>query len=338
MKNKTIKRICIWLAGTLLAAFLCAAAGAAVNTMLLNILVPAYYGWSSKDNIYSVQPANERNNGLTGIGIRDLMCNRQIKLKAGITGLLIFSSFTEDETIMFFDADGRNERSTGIFASVYPDDDILRMPHMCWAVGVADIGKLCQQKEAREMFNVLMNNPEAVVHVNSYTVNDDYIVTPVSVTVNDKNGSKLADFTFDYTGDLITGNYLLHNPPADENTEFTDSLCEKMNLGFQKERKNDRIAEKMYSDYEAGKYSDMMSVRENSSVTSYGRKVFGFGEVRSEYIETTPEGRGMISVISNRYLNSVIADTLIITAVMTAIMFAVWHSKDRKSRAAEEYL
>lgn len=336
MKKKMVKRMVIWLTGALIAAFVTAAAGAAVNGLFIKTMAPAFYGYSTKESIYHPLPADERSNGLAGIAMRDSLSNCRLDIDTGARGAFIFENTIMDQSLIYFDENGLNERSAGIFASVYVPVEGKSLDYMKNAVGVVDIRKLCEQKESHEMFDVMMKNPDSVVHVNSYTVSDDYIVTPVSVTVTGKDGSHLADFSFEYSGEVVTVDCIMYNRHSDSQVDkFADSLCDKMNLGFQKQPKSDRIAEKMYSNYTEGKYADKLKVK-NEELSFYEKKVFGFGELTNEYIEVTQDGRVEIAVIHNRYLKYVLLDLGIIVAVMTVIMLAVWSSKDKKERLNTE--
>lgn len=316
---KAVKRIVIWLVAMIVIVLIVNIAGSFIVYKIgVYPLSRSLQGYSKKAErmLYpsiDSEDEKERIRGSASLAVRTVLSDDHLINEPGFFYNLIFSNIKVDLTNKFFDKNGLNELSSGIFACAYQEDDDTSsssIGYMKKTFGVIDINDFCKLDCASDIYNVLETEPEVVVRLNSYTISD-YIVKPVSITLLDENENELLNVECLYEGELIEKSdcYIL-NEQKDKETN-SNSIYYKMRNAYLGERKTDRIANKLVNDvnFDKGDYDE--------TKTSYG-----LGIMSVKHIEVI-DGYAEIYVLSCNFVKGVVFYTVILGGIMSLIMLIV---------------
>lgn len=314
------KRFVIWAVIMIVIVFCVNAVGTVINKFVFaNIFMPSLIGYVSKSEgmihpRYNDDP-EAKTNGLELLYMRTLLDDERIESNGGIISAFIFMDLKVDQSIMFFDKEGMNAFSEGIFADVYEetDDSLDHFRHTIGLIPVRDFSKF---DETKELFETLDKYPRTKLRLDSYTISD-YIVTPVKITVLDLNDSEIESFEFASTGDVInsTDVYIYDANNSLQSEEIVhNSLYDKLKTAYLGKRYSDKAAEKL-----AGK----ISLDSDACVEKNG---FGLGHYACKRYEIE-DGKAMISIIDCRYEKSLLIYTIIFAIPVTLIVFLVGRRK-----------
>lgn len=316
---KAIKRIAIWLAAMIVIVLIVNIGGSViVYKMGVYQLSRSLQGYSRKAE-RMIHPSmdsedeKERIRSSASLAVRTVLSDDRLINEPKFIYNFVFANFKVDITNKFFDKDGLNELSSGVFACAYQEDDDASsssISYMKKTFGVIDINEFCKLDCASDIYNVLETEPEVVVRLNSYTISN-YIVNPVSITLLDENENELLNVECPYEGDLIKKpNCYILNEQEDKETN-SNSIYYKMRNAYLGERKTDRIANKLVNDvnFDKGDYDE--------TKTSYG-----LGIMTIKHIEVI-DGYAEIYVLSCNFVKGVVFYTVIFGGIMSLIMLIV---------------
>lgn len=325
-----MKKFIIWLCSMIAIVLLVNTAGGFfVKLTLGNIMMPAYMGYSKKIDTFIhpeyVEPTEEKKtNGLQGLAIRSVFSNGRLNNKNNFFYNFLFMNVYIDESHIFFDSDGTNQLSSGIFANVFIDNGNIA-DYIRNTVGVVNINEFCKLEGTAEIYK-LLKEQDVRIRLDSYTINDNYVISPVELTVLDKNDNELLKSFFPVNGDLVKASGVYFYDDISDKEHSVHSLYKKMTDAYHGERKTDRIANKLID----------KAVFDNGN-QSEENFYFGIGTLTMTNVEVT-DNKAMITALRFNYLGGVILYTIILGATLTAIMFAVSQVKKRKMNIIKGHL
>ena len=317
---KKIKRFAIWLALVIVIAVLTEAAGlAVVNLVGAPLLMDPLKGWAKKAEMLTTPvlvektEENKFKNGLEVLYVRPVVGNLRFSTTEETDTLvskLLFSNIDVDQSIIFFNKDGMNDFSTGIFASVYqlPEGDDNKLNN---TLGVIDINRFIQNDCAKEILEMLKKaDEEPTVQINSYSIGENYFITPAEITLSDKNGNVLGKFECTADGTIVKNDRTFLHSNSD--------LLNKLKTAYLGERAADRIAEKTASEYDF-----------SNGDTNHKSKKPGIGEYTIIYSENAGNW-GEVTVLRFSFAKVFFIWFSALNAVMTVIFLIVCSARDKK--------
>lgn len=320
MNMKLAKRFIIWAALMLITAFCVNLVGTVVNKVVLaDMLVPAMTGYSNKGEkllhpTLKEPDENDKSNGLSGLTIRALLDDERLVNKESFVTSLLFLYGNIDQSVILFDKDGMSEFSKGIFVNAYEKKGDT-IDHIRYNVGLINVRNFCELDGAKDFYETLKKYPDAVIRVDSYSVNN-FVIQPASLTVLDGDESEIKSFDFPCDGDIITADnvYIYDDNDGDYTNDF-HGFCNKMTDAYLGERRSDKMAEKLVDDVDFS--NDGQYVKKSS---------FGFGH----YITKTYEVHGdyaMICVLDFDFMTGVILYIIIAGIPITLLTFLLGRRK-----------
>lgn len=313
------KRASIWAVVMVLMVFLANLAGILVNKLVYaNTLMPAMTGYSKKMEfpLKSDGTENGEKRIQALIMVRSVLSDTVITNdKANFLSYLVFTDLHIDQSVIFHGPEGMTDLSSGIFAPVYEDKG--QKVYLLDTVGVLDVSEFSKFDCAKQLYEVLENNKNATVRLDSYSVRD-YIIEPAKITVLDESGNEITSLDCPCTGDVQKySNIVILNKYEDAND--SNSLYVKLSTAYLGERSSDKKAKALSEklDFSRGDYSEQ-------------KTHYGFGKLTSE-LEEVIEGRGAAMVFEYRFLKSVIIYSVIFCLIATLILIAVFRKHDRNN-------
>lgn len=315
---KAIKRIVVWFVAMIVIVLIVNIGGSViVYKMGVYQLSRSMQGYSRKAE-RMIHPSmdsedeKERNRSSSSLVMRTVLSDDCLINEPRFINNFIFANFKVDITSKFFDKDGLNDLSSGIFACAYQKDDDIPSSTILYkkTFGVIDINEFCKLDCASDIYNVLESEPDAVIRLNSYTISN-YIVNPVSITILDENENELLNVECPYEGELIEKpDCFIYNKPKDKGYE-SESIYYKMRNAYLGERKTDKIANKLVNkvNFDKGDYDE--------TKTSYG-----LGNMTVKHIEVI-DGYAEIFVLSCNFVKGVVFYTVILGGITSLIMLIV---------------
>lgn len=315
----TIKRLWIWLAGMLVISLLADIAGSAlVKITGVDTLLPSMYGYSAKMDL-PPQPAateEERRGNAGHMAIRAILSDsRMVNKPTNFLQYILFQDMTVDESIVFTNADGFYDFSSGIFASVYRDTE--ENVYMMHTFGLIPLQELVQLEGADALIEALREHPDAELHLNAYTINENCKILPVSITLYNQLGTEIATVEFPADGDVIHAEDVRIDNRYDETYTFY-GIYEQMKLAAQGERKSDRIAREL---------AEHLSTDAESSDDSTR---FGLMTITATHTESRNQN-GLAVCYRFYFWKGVLLHTCILGAVWTIIYLIVCITRSKKN-------
>lgn len=313
----------IWLCSMIAIVLLVNTAGGFVVRLTLgNILMPAYMGYSKKVDTFIhpeyVEPAEEKkSNGLHGLVVRSLMSNGRMNNDNNFLYNFLFMNVYIDESHIFFDKNGTNELSRGIFANVYKDEG-NNLDYFQKTVGAVNIIEFCKLEGTDEIFK-LIKEQDIRIRLDSYTINENYVINPVKITVFDENNTEILTKEYPANGEIIKASNLYFYDDTYDKEHSGYSLYKKMTDAYHGERKTDKIANKLIDN----------AVFDNGNQSEQDF-YFGIGTLTMTNVEVT-DNKAMITALRFNYIGGVILYTIILGATLTVIMFAMSQVKKKKN-------
>lgn len=321
---KTVKRFFIWFAAMLAVILIADAAGGALLYFAgKSSLTGAMSGYAKKMTFPLAEPQNEddekKNGGI--LMLRSALSDYTEEIHTGLVGNLTFSNCIFDVADIVLNREGRHALSTGIFAMVYSDrgesGDWVRH---CF--GLIRVNELAQMPEAAALADALRQYPDSPVRLDAYKIENNK-VTPVSVTLTDESGAALQTVTFAADGDIIRADncyiYNKESTPADDD-ENTNALLWKLQCAQAGERPADRLARK---------YEEKLPV----GTDSYEKDSVHFGICSLAFVHSEIiDGNALVNVEQFTYTKGVIFYSMILGAIVTAVLLIVWVAQSKKAK------
>ena len=322
---KIVKRISMWLVLMLITAVFVEAIGLGFLHLVGGPeLVKSLYGWSKKSEKMltpvRVEKTEENNyaNGLESLYVRGIVDNVSYNLAEESDAkhaLLFFCDIDVDQSIIYFNKNGMSELSAGTFMPVYEKhengDGKLKN-----TLGLIDLGKLMKNDGAADFRELVENmDEEPVIQINSYSINDNYIITPAEITVSGQNGNVLGKYEFPVGGNIIK------NAAAFANYGNKTNLHDDFKAASSGERKVDKLAKQTAEklDFSSGdQWND--------------KKIIGIGSYTVIHSENTGEW-GEVAVVKHSFLRSFILYFSVIGGILTIIFLVFTHLRDKKNNA-----
>lgn len=315
---KAIKRIVIWLVAMIVIVLIVNIGGSfIVKKMAVDTLMGAYMGYSRKAErmihpSFDSEDEKERTRSSAGLTLRTILSDDRLINEPKFIYNFVFANFKVDITSKFFDKDGLNELSSGIFACAYQNDDASSSSTILYkkTFGVIDINDFCKLDYAPDVYRVLETEQDVRIRLNSYTISN-CIVKPISITLLDENENELLNVECPYEGELIEKpECFIYNKPNDKGYD-SESIYYKMRNAYLGERKTDKIANKLVNDvnFDKGDYDE--------TKTSYG-----LGIMTIKHIEVI-DGYAEIYVLSCNFVKGVVFYTVILGGIMSLVMLIV---------------
>lgn len=313
----------IWLCSMIAIVLLVNTAGGFfVKLTLGNILMPAYIGYSSRVDSFIhpeyVEPTEEKkNNGLGKLAVRSVFSNGRINNKNNFFYNFLFMNVYVDISHIFFDSDGTNQLSSGIFADVFIDNGNVA-DYVRNTVGLVNMDEFCKLDGTDEIYK-LLKEQDVRIRLDSYTINENYIVNPVEITVLDEDNTEILTKKYPSNGETIKASDIYFYDDISDKEHSSNSLYKKMTDAYHGERKTDEIANKLID----------KAVFDNGN-QSEENFYFGIGTLTMTIVEVT-DNNAMITALRFNYIGGVILYTIILGAILTVIMFAVSQVKKKKN-------
>ena len=321
---KKIKRFSIWLALVILIAILTEAVGLlAVNLVGGPTLLDPLKNWSGKAErlttpvLVEKTEENKYSNGLEVLYVRPIVSNLRFntseEMETKFTEL-VFGNIDVDQSLIFYNKDGMNALSTGIFLSAYqlPEGDDNKIKN---TLGVIDVNKFIQNDCAKDILEILKNTDgDPTVQINAYSIDENYFITPAEITLSDQNGNVLGKFECSADGTIVKNDRTFVHSDTD--------LLNRLKTAYLGERQVDKLAEKAASEHDF-----------SNGDTNREIKKPGIGNLTLIYSENTGDW-GEVAVLRFSFIKSFFIYFSALNAVMTVIFLIVCASKDRKNASA----
>lgn len=319
-----MKKIIIWICSMIAIFFIVNAAGGIfVNAFFANTYTPALLGWSKKaDTIIHpemVEPAKEnKTNGLHGLYTRSLICNGKFSTGNNILSNFLFANVTVEESHIFFDKDGTNVLSCGTFINAY-NKTSESLGYMSQNIGIIIVDDFCKLDGAKDFYKEIKNK-EYKFRLDSYTIGENYVITPVEITVLDKYNNEVLTKSFPANGEVIKAENIYFNENDSDTDGYGSSLAKKMNNVYDGMEKTGKIVNSLKDKavFDNGDQSDMDTS-------------FGIFTVVTTNVEVK-ENKAMVSAICYNYYKGVIFYTVFLGIILTVIMFAISQVQKKKNQ------
>ncbi len=320
-KMKIVKKISLWLVSMLTTAALVEAVGLGfVHLIGGPDLIKSLSAWSNKSEklltpvLVEKTEENNYSNGLENLYVRGIVDNVSYSLsEENEKAVLFFCDMDVDQSVIFFNKDGMTDLSTGSFLSVYqlPENETSKLKN---TIGLIDLGKLMENDDAAELSKMILNtDEEPVIQINSYSISDNYIITPAEITVSGQNGNVLGKFEFSTGGNIIKSDNAFVNYGS---KTYLDGDFKAVSSG---ERKVDKIAKQT---------AENMDFSSGDQYT--GKKIIGIGSYTMIHSENTGEW-GEVAVVKYSFLRSFILFFSVIGGILTVILLVFFHLNDKKA-------
>ncbi|MBO7395669.1 MAG: hypothetical protein J6U16_06080 [Ruminococcus sp.] len=314
-----MKRCIIWAVIMLVVLAVLNIIGTVVHKFVVcDMLTPTMTGYvaKSEEMLHPQLKENGKTNGLERLYIRQMLDNSRIESDGSIIPTLLFIDIKADQSIILFDGDGMNQFSKGTFAAAYEETE-EKLDGIKRTIGLVSVDELCGYDESKELCDVLEKHIDANLRLDSYTI-DDYLVTPVKVTVIDGSGSELKSIEFPSSGEVIEREniYIYGGSDLDSEVDRSErnSLYTDMKTAYLGERRADKIAEKL---------AKKVDLSRDETVTKYR---LGFGHVATRSYEVA-DGRAMVWVFDSSYMKSILIWAGIICVPVTLLVFLLGRRK-----------
>ena len=319
-----MKKIIIWICSMIAIFFIVNTVGGLfVNSIFAKTYTPALYGWSKKTEIFihpkMVEPSEKsKTNGLHGLHTRSLICNGKFSTGNNILTNFLFANVTIEESHIFFDKDGTNELSCGTFINVYNKKD-ESLGYITQNIGIIIVDDFCKLDGAKDFYKEIKNK-EYKFRLDSYTIGENYVITPVEITVLNKFNNEVFTKSFPANGEEIKAENIYFSENNNDVDEFGSSLAKKMNNVYDGMKKTGKIVNSLKDKafFDNGDQSD--------TDTS-----FGIFTVVNTNVEIT-ENNAMVSAICYNYYKGVIFYTVFLGIILTVIMFAISQVQKKKNQ------
>jgi len=324
---KLLKRTIIWFVLLTGIFFVVNAVGSLiVDKVIVNRMTDAMTGYTVKVNrMIHPEPKEpdetNKTNGLSGLFLREMLDNTCLDLKSGFTSTFYFMNMQMDQSVIMFNDSGLSRLSEGIYAVAFEDND-QGLDHFKSSVGVVDIKELVKLDGSGEILKILGTGDDILLRLDSYTVDEDFVVSPARITLLHEGGREIAAFDFPVSGEVINSDktYIYHD--NSDKVHSQSSLYLKMKVAKEGERKSDRFAKELVSKAEfTGEQNDL-------------DKNYGIGVIAAKRVETSGD-QAMVTVLRFRFLRCVFLDTGVLGAIMTLIMVLICRHKDKKQARAD---
>ncbi|MBR3901544.1 MAG: hypothetical protein IKJ60_08365 [Ruminococcus sp.] len=319
-----MKKIIIWICSMIAIFFIVnTVGGIIVNVFFANTYTPALLGWSKRADTFihpELQESGEKNktNGLHGLGTRSLICNGKFSTSNNILTNFLFANVIIEESHIFFDKDGTNELSGGTFINVYNDTG-SSLDHFQRNIGIIIVDDFCKLDGAKDFYKEIKKK-EYKFRLDSYTIGENYVITPVEITVLDKYNNEVFTKSFSSNGEVIKAENIYFNENDSDTDEYGSSLAKKMDNVYDGMEKTGKIVNSLKDKavFDNGEQSDMD--------TSFG--IFTVVNTNVEVIDN----KAMVSAICYNYYKGVIFYTVFLGIILTVIMFAISQVQKKKNQ------
>lgn len=318
-----MKKFVIWLCSMLAIVLVVNTAGGFfVKLTVGNMLNSSLLGYSKKAETFIhpeyVEPTEEKkSNGLHGLAVRSLFSNGRLINENHFLYNFLFMNIYIDESHIFLDKDGTNELSSGIFANVFKDkgnttDYILN------TAGAVNINEFCKLEGTDEIYK-LLKEQDVTIRLDSYTINENYVITPVELTVLDREHNEILHQCYPANGEIIKASDLFFHDDTADKEHSGYSMYKKMTDAYRGVTKADKIAEKLVD----------KAIFDGEDQRD-GKSYFTFGALIMTNVEVT-DNKAMITALRFNYIKGVILYTVIFGTILTVIMVLVIRAKKRKN-------
>lgn len=301
----------IWLSGIAAIVLLLNFAGSKIMLhYAYSELVPAISDYASKyDSLIQPDINDSEKNGLKYFSLRSVLSDDNLKANTNIISTLCFAGTNTELSIDFFDKNGFNTNSSGCFAYAYLDCD--DSPSFNNITGIVCINRFIEQDIAKKIIPELEKKPDAIIRLNSYTIDEYYNITPVSITLTDDDGHEIITAEQSYSGNLIQQdnclikNVYFSNCPIEENQ---DSVIYKIKIAEKGTRKVDIIADS---------YNKQVKF-DNGDYSNYNIKK-GFGNLVYKFCDVV-DNKAEVIVLYSNFTDILIIDSIILGTIYTIIL------------------
>lgn len=321
-----MKKFVIWLCSMLAIVLVVNTAGGFfVKLTVGNMYYTSLQGFSKKAETLIhpeyVEPTEEKkSNGLHGLAGRSSLSNGRLTIENHFLYNFLFMNIYIDESHIFMDKDGTNELSSGIFAIVFKDDNgnTIDYDYLRNAAGVVNINEFCKLEGTDEIYK-LLKEQDVTIRLDSYTINENYVITPVELTVLDRDNNEILHQCYPANGEIIKASDLFFHDDTADKEHSGYSMYKKMTDAYRGVTKADKIAEKLVD----------KAIFDGEDQRD-GKSYFTFGALIMTKVEVT-DNKAMITALRFNYIKGVILYTVIFGTILTVIMVLVIRAKKRKN-------
>lgn len=318
-----MKKFVIWLCSMLAIVLVVNTAGGFfVKLTVGNMLNSSLLGYSKKAETFIhpeyVEPTEEKkSNGLHGLAVRSLFSNGRLTNENHFLYNFLFMNIDIDESHIFLDKDGTNELSSGIFANVFKDNGNTT-DYILNTAGAVNINEFCKLEGTDEIYK-LLKEQDVTIRLDSYTINENYVITPVELTVLDRDNNEILHQCYPANGEIIKASDLFFHDDTADKEHSGYSMYKKMTDAYRGVTKADKIAEKLVD----------KAIFDGEDRRD-GKSYFTFGALIMTKVEVT-DNKAMITALRFNYIKGVILYTVIFGTILTVIMVLVIRAKKRKN-------
>lgn len=302
------KRIIIWLASmTAIILIVNTLGGFFIKFLAGDDLALSLSGYSKKvesfihpeliENPGLDKNGKRKNNGLGTLMVRSVLSDVRLSMNNSLASTIVFANFHMDQVGIFFDENGTNELSEGIFAAVYKEEEnVWNLRNIAGVVKVNDFCKLNGSKEIHKY----TKEKDIKIRIDSYTISDNYVITPNEITIIDSSNNEILKKSFNIEGELHKA----------DNIYFYDceDLYQNMSDAYRGENKANEIAREL-----------MDTVVFNNVNQEESDYHLGLGTLTMTRVETT-DNNAFVYVLRFNYIKCVIFYAVLFGIYIIVIM------------------
>ena len=323
--KKGKRRVIIWIIGIIVAILL-------VN-MATMIFVRFIYSadtdftkYANKaENLLYPEELDDQEKVPAVLNLRSLLSDHRLNGYSGIVGVASCTGTIIDYSVKYDSREGESLLREGKWIPVVkPDNDINLLKD---TIGVVSANQICESEYADRLYEILAGNRNATIIINKY-VNDNYIITPIDMTILDSIGNELATFAIDdmsYDADkiIISEAKIYNEYQPDELFSNADyCLYDSMTMSMMGNRKVDAITESMV---ESADYNNK---------ESYNKIKYGIGRFTIEQFAISDDNNYLMAyAVEYNYYNSFMFYSIIlITFWSIVVLLSVLLIKRKKEK------
>ena len=315
---RTARFAAIWAAGMLVITLLVNLAGGLITKRIgSDQLMPAMTGYSKKMQfpLEEARTEEERKHNAVALAMRAVLSDQHFENTTAnrLTGMLLFTDLTIDQSNVYIGEAGPTPFSSGIFQSVYRETG--ERIHMGNVIGLVDLRAFILEDGADALHEALSQTPDAAVRLDAYTM-EDYLITPARLSLLDAQGNVLTQIDCPAQGEILKAEDLyLENSGAGNDYDSNNLLCQLENAQLG-ERRTDRIADRLAQQTDPSGGYVMADIQVH----------YGFGRITSEFTEVNNHTAG-ICVVEFDYHRSLILYIAVLGGILTLILGIVYFVK-----------
>ena len=318
-----VKHIIIWILGLAVIVFFVNFAGGIFTKIFIEKSMADITRYvRHADTVLFVEDSNESDYSLEQksklFELRGFLDDGHAEIDQGIKGLFFFCNPKIDTSVKFSSDAGELDLCEGVWGLVYKENSGTTKDDE-YNIGLLSVNDLCGLSCARELYELLADNPDAKVKLNSYAVKG-VIIVPLTITVIDQGGNNIGMFECQEAPEdwekMEAEDTYICNKNSDNEFSVADTLLKAMmEISFQGERAVDKIAKEK-----------LEQVNDGKAISAKGEYSWAFGGFTVSYAGVDG-GYSMVVVREFNYIYSVVLYIIILSIIWTLVYIEVFVRK-----------